>query len=66
MLLNGIKSVDNNAGDYVVLADYGSEGLVVVKQEKTCQEAIGWMVGNSYGQPMCLVKLIKVDINEID
>ncbi len=40
MKLNKIDSIDPKGGDWLVLTDYGTEGIAVTSQHKRVEEAI--------------------------
>ena len=66
MIFNGSSRIKDNGGDYLVLVDYGSEGLSVSHQFHTHTDALGWMAKNNTGYPNTLVKLVRVDILECE
>ncbi len=57
MKINQTTKFDNKAGDFVVLTDYGSEGLSVQSQHKTPEEAIR-ALSSTVGAPQVIVKLV--------
>lgn len=63
MKLNGIRKIDNNGGDYLVLTDYGYEGLDVSHQCETAEEAAQWMLACDYSSPQAVVRIVSADIH---
>ena len=63
MKLNGISKIDNNGGDYLVLTDYGAEGLAVSHQCDTAEDAAKWMIACDYGSPQAVVKVVSASIS---
>lgn len=64
MILNGIRKIDDDGGDYVVLVDYGQEGLCVRHQTDSRAKAILWTLQNQ-GEPCAILKLVRLeDSNE--
>lgn len=59
MIINSIESIDPNDGDYILLADYGTEGMHVFSQGRTLQDAIISASMNSLTGNVCLVKLVR-------
>jgi len=45
MKINLIEKIDSNGGDFIVLVDYGSEGLVVGGQYPGVKEAVLSLAG---------------------
>ncbi len=64
MVFNGSYKIKDNGKDYVVLADYESEGLSVCHQATTLEEVLHWMMANNYGSPQTLVRLVRVEMRE--
>jgi hypothetical protein len=62
MTLNNIERIDDDAGDFVVIDDYGIEGLSVSSQHKTLIEAISSL--GQYGSPQAILKLVKFTVEE--
>ena len=63
MKLNGIRKIDNNGGDYLVLTDYGQEGIAVSHQCETAEEAAQWMMSSDYSSPHAVVKVVHASIS---
>ena len=63
MNLNGISKIDNSQGQYIVLTDYGMDGLCVSHQCDTAEEAAQWMMECEYGEPQAVLKIVTADIN---
>ena len=59
MTLNGIDRIDESKGLYIVLCDYGTEGMVVVEQYDALSEAVQCAMSHS-GQ-CAIVELTEVD-----
>lgn len=66
MIFNGSEKIKDDGGDYLVLTDYGCEGLSVTHQAATHEDALRWMTECNYGSPQTLVKLVRVDTRDID
>ena len=54
--------IKNNAGDYIVLVDYGSEGMSVQSQHEDANDAVEAMAADQTASPLALVKLCRVSI----
>jgi hypothetical protein len=63
MKLNGIRKIDNNGGDYLVLTDYGYEGIAVSHQCDTAEKAVEWMLSSDYSSPHAVVKVLHASIS---
>ncbi len=61
---NSIRTINPNEGDYIVLVDYGSEGISIFSQCKTISQAVYETSGISY--PSAIVKLVVVDATEVE
>lgn len=61
MTLNGIAKIKDGAGDYIVLTDYGMEGIAVSHQAQTAQEAVRWMMTCGYTANQSIVKLVRIN-----
>ena len=66
MIFNGSDKIKDNGSDYLVLTDYGSEGLAVTYQATTHEDALRWMTECNYGSPQTLVKLVRVSTRDDD
>ena len=66
MKLNGISKIKEEAGEYIVLTDYGMEGISVSHQAKTAAEAVTWALSSGYGSPHTVVKLVSIDATDSD
>lgn len=64
MKLNGIRKIDNNGGDYLVLTDYGLEGIAVSHQCETAGEAAQWMMSSDYSSPQAVVMVVHASISQ--
>lgn len=56
MKINQSTKIDDKKGDWIILTDYGSEGISVASQHKTPEDAIKNLSGTS-GYPQTIVKL---------
>ncbi len=65
MTLNGITKIKDDAGDYIVLTDYGTEGISVSYQAATSKDAVKWMMTCGYTGNMSIVKLVKINGDEV-
>lgn len=65
MKLNGMQKINNDGGDYLVLTDYGQEGIAVSHQCETAEEAAKWMMSSDYGSPHAVVKVVHALIDEV-
>ena len=59
--LNGITKIKDDAGDFLVLVDYGTEGISVAHQDDTMEGAVRWALNCGYGQPMSVVRLVHIE-----
>ncbi len=64
MYINGIRKIDSDKGQYVVLADYGLEGLSVYSQHMTVSSAVKSLESNESGTAICLLKLVNVTASD--
>ena len=65
VVFNGIRKIDDaTRKDYIVLTDYGSEGLAVSYQSESLRDAIDWISTTDYSGTHSLVKLVRLKINE--
>ena len=65
--INGISKIKDDGGDYIVLADYGYEGLSAVFQCERVWDAIHFMSeGGNGSEPMTLVKLVHVRLEDAE
>ena len=58
MKLNGIKKIDESKGKYLVLCDYGCEGIAVVEQYQTLDDAVRDVCERS--GPCSIVTLVEI------
>lgn len=64
MLINGILSLRDGEGDYILLEDNGGyEGLAVRDQYKTLEDAMAALASGG-AQSVALVKLVRVNLEE--
>ena len=63
MKLNGIRKINNNGGDYLVLTDYEQEGIAVSYQCETAEEAAQWMMSSDHSSPHAVVKVVNASIS---
>lgn len=61
MKFNQIKKIGSDAGDYIILTDYGYEGLSVYGQYTSLEEALS-NIGRT-GNDQAIVKLINFNID---
>jgi len=61
MIFNQINQIDNQKGDYIIMTDYGFEGLRVHSQHHSIEEAISNIGGNGCSQ--AILKLVKFNID---
>ena len=64
MLLNAMEKIDTSAGKYVVLVDYGSEGIGVWSQFEELSEAIKATMSASCIAPTAIVKVVAISLDE--
>lgn len=64
MTFNGIDKIKDDAGDYIVLTDYGQDGISVSHQAESLVEAAEWMIGSGACAPQSIVKLVRVQTVE--
>lgn len=60
MKLNGISKIKSDAGDFIVLSDYGLEGIAISHQAATVEAAVEWMLTCDYGAPQTVVQLVEI------
>ena len=60
MKLNGIKKIDESKGRYIVLVDYGPEGIAVDEQYENLGEAVQHALAYTDG-PCSIVQLVEVN-----
>ena len=65
MIINGIPRIKDDGGDYLILTDYGGEGLAVTSQWGSLEEAISSIAFNESGSWQSLVKLVRIDTKEV-
>ncbi len=58
MKLNGMKKIDESKGRYIVLCDYGTEGIAVIEQYDDLAEATGCALGHPGN--CAIVELVEV------
>lgn len=64
MYINGIGKIDSDKGPYIVLADYGLEGLSVYSQHMSVSSAVKSFESNGPGTSLCLLKIVDVSVSE--
>lgn len=62
----GTQRIDPDEGAYLVLVDYGPEGLSVYAQTHTVEEAMQAVLDGQAGGGMTIVKLVDIDLAEND
>ena len=60
MKLNQIKSIDSSKGPWLLLVDYGTEGLSVVEQFESAQDAVDEAMRGRWTGPMAVLYLPNV------
>ena len=61
--LNQIAEIKDDSGDYLVLVDYGTEGIKVASQHGSVASALSSaLYGNSVRQ--AIVKVVRIEITE--
>lgn len=65
MKLNAIPKIKNDEGDYIVLTDYGQDGISVSHQANSAQDAFSWLMANNYGHPQAIVKIVNINGDEL-
>jgi hypothetical protein len=61
MKLNGIDRIKPDIGDYLVLADYGTEGLSVNSQHHELEDAIRAVMRGAYNS-VAIVRLVDISL----
>lgn len=62
MILNTSSKIQDNGKDYLLLLDYGREGIVVYSQHETLTDAIiGALDKKSLGLAISIVKVCRID-----
>ena len=64
LTFNGTRKIEDAAGDYIVLTDYGTEGLAVSHQAATLREAVEFQAASSRG-PSAIVRLVRLKSVEV-
>lgn len=57
MKFNQIESIDSTKGPYLVVVDYGYEGLRVVAQHESAQDAVDEILSGQWSGAMALLYL---------
>lgn len=65
LFLNYSDRIKDDGNDYILLADYGSEGMSVQSQHETLWGAVEAMHRYAHAQ-MTIVKVCRMDIKETD
>jgi hypothetical protein len=63
MKLNTINSIDGSKGDFLLLVDYGCEGMTIAVQRESLEEIIKDF-GSDWSGNKTVVKLVEIDIKE--
>ena len=58
MNLNGMTKIDDSKGRYIVLCDYGTEGIAVIEQYDSLPEAMNCTL--SHSGACSIVQLVEV------
>lgn len=64
MTFNGISKINGDLGDYILLRDYGQEGMAVGGQYATLDEAMSDLCSGEGTSPATIVKLVRVEVLE--
>ncbi len=59
MKINKIDKIDSKKGDYILLSDFGSEGIAVSGQYKDIEAAVLGL-GNDCSSSQAIVKLVDI------
>jgi len=66
MKINGIKSIKNDGGPWLIVLDYHTEGLRVLSQHATLAEvAAAFTRGDTHGQPFAILYLPDCPIGDL-
>jgi hypothetical protein len=57
MKLNQIKKIDNTKGPWLLVVDYGYDGLSVVGQFESAQDAVDEVMGGNWSGPCAVLYL---------
>ena len=60
MFLSATDKIKDTGDDYLVLIDYGSEGIVVYSQHETIESAMLARDECNYGSPTAIVKVCRI------
>lgn len=60
MFLSTTDKIVDTGDDYLVMIDYGSEGIVIHSQHETIEAAMLARDGCDYGSPMAIVKVCRI------
>ena len=61
MFLSNIEGLVEDAGDFVILVDYGQNGISIYSQHQELEDAMGMMLRGDLGSPMAMVKLCRIE-----
>lgn len=65
MKINQMTKIDDKKGDWLILTDYGTEGIAVTSQHKTPEDAIK-NLGGLGGDAQAIVKLVDFQFTTSD
>lgn len=57
MKINRTSKIDDDGGDWLILTDWGSDGMSVTSQHESPEEALKFLGSDSGGSPQAIVKL---------
>ena len=66
MKLNGMDKILNDGRDYLMLVDYGTEGISVMGQYQSVDEAVTAALRSSMGSAVAIVKLVDIPVPSED
>ena len=61
MFLSTIDQLKDTGDDYAVILDYRTEGLSVLSQHETIEQAMDARDNCNCGQPMAIVKICRIE-----
>jgi hypothetical protein len=62
--ISSIEKMDPEEGEFLMLLDYGSEGLSVGGQYDELEDAVRGSATFNYGNPVALVKIVAIKVSE--
>ena len=64
MVLNGTDKIYSDGGKYVLLVDYGSEGMSPMGQYDDLQEAIRQSLCGAFGSAVAILQLVDIPLDK--